>query len=895
MDFLDVVTYLRRQGIKNVDIAKGMKMTTTDLRTEMSIQKHANKQADINMARRLHDKGMSPSKIGIRMAQNGVPRNESSIRALLEPGAKDKNDQLMNIANMLKREVADKKYIQVGVGVSNSIGVTDDKLKIAVAVLVKEGYAVHKVQVPQLGTSVGNKSTLKVLCPPGTKYADVKTHTNEIRNIKEYTKDSGRTMLGIVPPLQINSKRIKINYAEDGGGDLDGVIYVRPGVKDVSMGSARYAQVRIAVDGTHYLKGMAMYKDDLPKGVDLVFNTPKSRTDPKYAKDKLAVMKKNDEDPENPFKSFISRQIGYKDKDDNLVLTSAMNLVNEEGAWQKWSKKLPAQMLSKQPAPLAREQLGKRLAERKADLDTIMSLTNPTVRKKLLETFAAGADASAVHLEAKAFKDQAHHILLPINGMKVTEVFAPNYNNGTRVSLIRFPHGGTFEIPELIVNNKNPEARRLLDGAKDAVGINSEVAKRLSGADFDGDTVLVIPNNSRKVKSTRALDGLANFDPIREYPEYEGMKLMTAHTKGVEMGKISNLITDMTIKNAPAEEMVHAIKHSMVVIDAEKKKLDFRRSALDNGISGLKTKYQKTDESNRRGAATLLSRSNARKDVPTRRARRAKDGGPVDKTTGELKWTPKNETYPETKIVKDRSTGKAIIDPATGKPLRVPTGKIITRTKRSDRMSETTDAHTLSSGTLMESIYADHANGMKSLANEARRVAINTDPVKYNRAARIAYQREVDSLNAKLSIAVQNKPLERQAQALANGNLEAVKQSNPDMTPAQIKKIQYRLLEEARTRSGAEKKPVEITDNEWDAIQAGAITNHNLEGILNNADLEKIKERAMPRPKLLMTNAKKAKAKLLLERGFTRAEVAGALGVSLTTLRVGLEPPTEGG
>ena len=30
--------------------------------------------------------------------------------------------------------------------------------------------------------------------------------------------------------------------------------------------------------------------------------------------------------------------------------------------------------------------------------------------------------------------------------------------DGERVALIRFPHGGTFEIPQLTVNNRNREA-----------------------------------------------------------------------------------------------------------------------------------------------------------------------------------------------------------------------------------------------------------------------------------------------------------------------------------------------------------------------------------------------------------------------------------------------------
>lgn len=67
-------------------------------------------------------------------------------------------------------------------------------------------------------------------------------------------------------------------------------------------------------------------------------------------------------------------------------------------------------------------------------------------------------------------------------------MYAPNYKDGETVALIRYPHGGTFEIPILTVNNKQAEGKRVLGNTPaDAIGINSKVAGRLSGADFDGD------------------------------------------------------------------------------------------------------------------------------------------------------------------------------------------------------------------------------------------------------------------------------------------------------------------------------------------------------------------------------------------------------------------------
>ncbi|MEG2624412.1 MAG: helix-turn-helix domain-containing protein, partial [Clostridia bacterium] len=159
-------------------------------------------------------------------------------------------------------------------------------------------------------------------------------------------------------------------------------------------------------------------------------------------------------------------------------------------------------------------------------------------------------------------------------------------------ALIRYPHGGTFEIPILKVNNKQADGRAIIGNtAADAIGINAKVAERLSGADFDGDTVMVIPCNSgtSKIKITsrlkngtdlpEKLKALEGFDPKMAYPERSGMKYMkyeaaddAGYKKTVdytqrEMGTISNLLTDMTLRGAVDEELVRAVKHSMVVID----------------------------------------------------------------------------------------------------------------------------------------------------------------------------------------------------------------------------------------------------------------------------------------------------------------------------------------
>jgi biotin operon repressor len=843
--FLGYVAQLQQQGLTEAQIAEGLGINTTQLRAAKSIARNEERQNDINTATRLKDKGVSVVAIAEKM---GKP--EATVRSLLAPGVKDKADILMSTSNMLRQQVADKKYIDIGTGVENQLGISQTKLSTAVAVLQEEGYKIHYLKVQQLGT--GKQTTVKVLTAPDVEYSEVSKNRANIRQIQSYSEDGGRSYLGIQTPLSISSKRVAVRYAEDGGADSDGVIHVRPGVPDVNLGGARYAQVRIAVDGSHYLKGMAMYKDDLPPGVDLVFNTNKKSTG-----NKLDAMKAMKDDPDNPFGAVVRQMTDPK----TGKVKSAMNIVNEEGDWDRWSKNLSSQMLSKQSPKLAKQQLDMTYERKQREFDDIMALTNPAVRKKLLESYSDDVDSAAVHLKAAALPRQRSNVILPINSLSENEIYAPNFRDGERVALIRYPHGGVFEIPELTVNNRHPQARRALGNAQDAVGINSKVAERLSGADFDGDTVLVIPNNKRQVKTSPALDGLKGFDPQRSYPAYEGMKVMTARTKAIQMGEVSNLITDMTIHGATHQELARAVRHSMVVIDAEKHKLNWKQSAIDNGIAQLKAKYQ---GGSRAGASTLISRARAQANVPERKPRPAAEGGAVDKTTGRKVFVPTGASY-----VDDR-------------------GRTVVRTIKSKRLAETDDAHTLSSGTPIEKVYADHSNRLKDLANKARRIAVNTKPTPYSPAAKKAYAKEVSTLQAKLNIAQRNKPLERQAQLLANAIVRAKQDANPDMEKSDLKKIQGLALAEARARTGAGKQRIQISPQEWAAIQAGAISNNTLSNILANADLDLVKELATPRTKIMMTDAKTTRAKSMLAAGYTQAEIADAIGVSLSTLKEAL-------
>jgi DNA-binding CsgD family transcriptional regulator len=863
--FLDYVDGMRAQGMSDTEIARGIglldpdsKFNTSDFRASLSIARAEVRASNIAQVERMRNvKGMSTQAISDRL---GIP--EPTVRSYLKPGAKERTDATKNIADMLEMNVEKQGFIDVGSGVENHIGVSADRLKVATSMLKERGYKVHTVQVNQLGTAPGQKTLVKVVGPKESTYLDAKraVEAGKVGLTFHHTNDNGRTMLGLVPPLSIDSKRVGIRYKEDGGDKEDGTIYVRRGVEDVSLGSNRYAQVRVMVNDTHYLKGMAFYKDDMPPGVDLVFNTNKSNTG-----SKLDAMKKIKDDPDNPFGSYIKRQLPKLDKDGNEIpntVRSAMNLVNEEGDWYDWSRTLSSQMLSKQKPALIKQQLDMTYDRKRSELDEINSLTNSTVRKKLLREFGEEADTASAHLKAAGLKRMQSHVILPIPSLKDNEIYAPNYKDGETVVLIRYPHGGTFEIPELRVNNSNREGKSVITGsAIDAVGINPKTAARLSGADFDGDTVVVIPNPrtaKNRITSSPPLEGLKNFDPQSAFPGYEGMPKLTEGRKQQLMGDVSNLITDMTIKGASQDQIARAVRHSMVVIDAAKHDLNYKESERVNGIRQLKEEFQGAGVGNSRGAAsTIVSRK------------------------GSVKIA-----VPERKLSYD-------IDPATGKKIYRETGRTwvnekgetVTPVSRVKAIRELDDVSPLSSGTVVESLYVSHSNKLKALGNEARKEEVRTKGVRLNPGAKKVYKKEVDDLNAKLNLALRNRPLERQAQIVAGAEVSARRAADPNMTKDEVKKVERQALEAARLRTGAKKAQIVIEPNEWKAIQSGAVSNKMLTDILNNADMDVVRELATPRTKLLMTSSKQARAEAMLAQGYTQAQVAEQLGVSLTTLK----------
>lgn len=872
-DFVARVKALKKDGLSEIEIATAMGFdNTTDLRRQYRQANNELKRLNIDRAKSLRDDGLGPTEIGRQM---GV--SESTVRSWLNETREINLKKAEKTAEILKEEVKKKGIIDVGVGVEKELNVSKGKFDEALKLLESEGYVVEGIGVPQ-ATNPKNRTNVKVLHDKSVSTRDIYQDTSMIQSVGDYaTVDDGGRWYKREPPASIDASRVKIKYGDEGsagntGSDKDGVIEIRPGVKDLDLGPAHYAQVRIMVNGTHYLKGMAMYSDDIPDGYDIVFNTNKKSGTPK-----MDVMKPVKSDPDNPFGAYIKAngQSYYPDpkgKYTNPITgkkesLSAINKLKEEGDWDKSSKNLSQQFLSKQPIAFIKNQLDLTYADYESDYEDILSIPNPTIRKKFLNDFAGKIDSATTTLKAAALPRQQTRVILPLTQLKDNEVYAPYLKNGEHVALIRYPHAGTFEIPTLTVNNANKDAKRIMGNATDAIGINSNVAKQLSGADFDGDTVIVIPVNSRvRVKTSKPFKELENFEPKNEYPEVPGMTVMTKQRTQREMGVISNLITDMTLRGATEDELVRAVKHSMVVIDAEKHKLNFKQSEKDNGIAELKQKYQpKYDDKGNviggGGASTLLSRRGQTIRVPERKASYR-----VNKDTGEIVYQETGRTYVNNKgeRVKAESTVSLV--------------------------STVDDMHKLSSGTSQEDAYADFGNKLKALANKARKEAANTKGMKYSATANKVYKKEVEGLERALSIAERNAPRERRAQAIANSVIKAKIQDNPELEDRTYKKelakIRSMAIEDARAITGASGSKTRITptDREWEAMQSGALSSTKIESIIKHMRDEDLKERVMPKPNATLSDAKQAKLKQMRTSGYTIAEIAESLGVSTGTV-----------
>lgn len=951
IDFLGRIDKLKKQGWtetpENIQDAFGL--SVKDYRIEKSLCNNERRIYQVSTAKRLKEKeGLSNSEIGRKM---GV--NESTVRGWFDQEAEARMYQSRKTADFLKEQVTKKKMIDVGAEVERELNVSREKLDTALYILESQGYNIHGGRVPQ-PTNKNQMTTLKVLAEKDVPHSAIFEY-DKIQTINDYiSRDGGDTYeKKFTYPTSLDSKRLKVLLADDIGTDgrpareKDGIIELRRGVEDLSLGESRYSQVRILVDNKSYLKGMAVYSDNMPDGVDVVFNTSKDS----HAKALKAI--KND--PDNPFGSAIKDadqggQYWYTDSKTGKKKLGLINKRADEGDWTEWADALPSQFLSKQSKQMAKKQLDLAKADKAAEFDEIMSLTNPTVKKYYLDKFASSCDSAAVSLKAAALPGQKYHVIIPINTLKDNEIYAPRYAEGTKLALVRYPHGGTFEIPIVTVTHKNPLARKIIgNDSIDAVGITAKVAERLSGADFDGDTVMCIPTHDRrgkvKITSTPELEGLKGFDNKLQYgteervgPDgtkryYRGdreVKIMK--NTNTQMGIISNLITDMTLAGASNDELAAAVRHSMVVIDAEKHKLDYKQSYVDNNIAALQKKYQpKYDKDGNviggGGASTIISKSKGQKIVDKRKGEariniKGKKWYDPSKPEGSLLYTKADDkdlyyadsTYDKKagtktvvttdgkkitynmndKKVRDKYEPVMVKDPKTGKVYYTnKDGTIKYRTKKrtinSTNMGETDDAMTLVSRSRhpMEMLYADYANSMKAMANRARVEMINTGNLESNPTAKKIYAKEVSSLEAKLNDALKNTVRERTATRLASAEIKRKQADDPDMKPGDLKKASQRSLSKFRSEVNSvsrKKRAIQITDKEWEAIQAGAISENKLKKILNNSDPDSLRSRAMPKETNTLSTAQINRMKRLSDSNFTLSQIAEKMNLSPSTV-----------
>lgn len=863
-EFIARVTELRNKNFTFKDedgkvwkgdtaIAKSMGLTSSQFRIQMSMAGAEQRGRLVKRAQALREKGYSLDRIAKEMGYE----NDSSVRSLLNEASKARMNAAQATADTLMKELAEKHMIDVGKGAEHSLNVSKEKLNEALYMLEMNGYPVYNARVPQ-ATNPGQYTTVKVIGEPGTEYKEV-YNFGDIKTLGDYqTNDNGLTFKKFQYPSSIDSKRVDVEYSSP----KDGLVELRRGAEDLSLGSSAYAQVRILVDKTHYIKGMAVYSDDLPDGVDIRVHSHKSKGTPLMSDDdEHSVLKNIKKDPDNPFGSLImpEGQSEYIGADGKKHL-SPINKRAEEGDWGEWADTLASQFLSKQPMKLIERQLKISLDDKRTEFEDIMSLDNPVVKRKLLREFSDDCDKAAETLKAAALPRQKYQVLLPLTTLKDDEIYAPNYENGEKVALVRYPHGGTFEIPILTVNNNNKEGQRVMGTSpRDAVGLGPKAAARLSGADFDGDTAMVIPTGKNGVNIKNSKPLFDDFDTTMEYPQTATSKVMSKAIKGRQMGEITNLITDMTIKGASREELARAVKHSMVVIDAPKHKLDYKKSEEDNGIAALKAKYQghyTEDGKYSTGAGTLISRASATTRIP--------------KTKGQAQYNEDGSIY-------YKSADEYYTDKKGKKQLRM---------QESSQMRETKDARTLSTGSPIEEAYASYANSLKSMANNARKNMLATPKLKQNPDAKKEYAAEIKHLEDQLRDVEMNKPRERQAQFYTATVVKNKMAADPSLADdkSMIKKIKQQTLTDARAKFGAKNIKIDISPKEWDAIQSGGISDNKLSAIIDHADSEQVRKYATPRTVSSLTPAMERRITSMAASGYTQAQIASSLGRSVSTI-----------
>ena len=885
-----------KYGTNKTAIAKEMEMTRNELDTMLAYQKALKMTNDYNQVRLLKKEHprMTNTEIG-----NIVGMTEGNVRKILKKSQEDANSKLFNTVNVLRKEVDKKKIVDIGKGTvdgsSKLDGISETRLNQAGIILKNEGYFYDNVKISQVA-DYRKKTNTKILAKPGVDKQYIYKNQEKIKPFDDYqTTDCGDTWYKTEYPTSVDRKRVLVRYKEEGGADKDGTIEIRRGVKDLDLAGKQYAQVRIAVDDKEYMKGMAYLSDDVPDGYDIVYNSNKKKGSPDSDVFKAFKTTNTGEvDKDNPFGAVLNEQVGqryYKD-DDGEEKLSPVNIVKPQGEWFGYRKDLPSQFLSKQDVKLVKQQTDLMLDQKKSEFEDIKKIENPAIRQKMLQDFGDGCDKSAYELRGAALPNQSTKVILPVNSLKDNEIYAPQYKQGEEVVLVRYPCAGLFEIPRLKVNNENAEGKKIVTpSSEDAVGINPTVATQLSGADFDGDTVVVIPTKNNKINNRDPYKELLTFD-TKEYKaledpngkyvidgkRYAAKRMMTKEKeRDMQMGICSNLITDMTLSGgATDDEMIRATKYSMVVIDALKHKLDYGQAKEDFRIAELHKKYQGKAQG---GASTIVSRAKG----PIQVVDYPETGG-IDPKTGEYKL----KSSPNMKL--DKATGEWVPAKIEKKKMEsVKDAYDLISTKSYNSKTGKWERNANPSANPKEIVYADYANSLKTMANQARLDSLKAaKDIKTNKDVAKEYAAEVDSIKQKLAEQRKYAPIEREAQRQAAYIVRAKIDEYggwDSVSEEQKKKIKTQALAGTRSRLGSKRPELKVTPREWEAVNKGALNKTTIQELMDRLDSEYLRELAVPSTKGKIPASKLSRMRNMLARGYTIKEISEALNISQSTIQ----------
>ena len=393
-----------------------------------------------------------------------------------------------------------------------------------------------------------------------------------------------------------------------------------------------------------------------------------------------------------------------------------------------------------------------------------------------------------------------------------------------------------------------------------------------------------------------------------------------------KMGETTNLIMDMTLAGAPMEQVIKVVKHSMVVIDANKHRLDWKQSEKDNDIIAIKKEWQGTASNGApKGASTIITKAKSEAHPNKRREiTRVSDMTPEEKqifesgrkvyrsidkelankikTLSPEEYTPliskklgisesnvknyigdrvriKNpdKMTPEEKKIFE--SGRKVYRQVTPKPRQEKVPKMYLADDAMELVKNPLDAK--------EVAYANYANALKDMANAARKESRSIKPNKVDPVAKGVYKEEVDTLLANLRIAKSNAPKERKAQRLANKIVNEKIKSNPALEDdsEHLTREKGRALISARAAVGAHKDPIYITDKQWKAIQANALSTNVVTEIFMNSDTDRFRELATPRTQKSLNTSQIALLKAMFNTGmYTNKEIADKFGVSTSML-----------